>query len=143
MKTCQNQQNDSRNIQLFEHFIWLSATCIDNKFEHETSECEICSTFCHKNKELCLAISLELPDTANSDLGFLRSLIDGEESWVYSYDPETKMQSSHWKTPNLPQANVEVMLIVFFYIEGIVRAEFMPQGTTFNSEYYKGLLAAL
>jgi hypothetical protein len=32
------------------------------------------------------------------------------------------------------------MLIVFFGIERIVRAEFVPRGTTLNSEYYKGLL---
>jgi transposase len=35
------------------------------------------------------------------------------------------------------------MLIVFFDIEGIVRAEFVPRGTTVNSEYYKGLLERL
>jgi transposase len=32
------------------------------------------------------------------------------------------------------------MLIDFFDTEGIVRAEFVPRGTTVNSEYYKGLL---
>jgi hypothetical protein len=31
------------------------------------------------------------------------------------------------------------MLIVFFDPEGIFRAEFVPQGTTVNSEYYKSL----
>jgi hypothetical protein len=35
------------------------------------------------------------------------------------------------------------MLIVFFDTEGVVRAEFMPRGTTVNSEYYKGLLERL
>jgi hypothetical protein len=61
------------------------------------------------------------------------------------------MQSSHWKTPNSPRAkkarqsksNVKVILIVFFDIEGIVRAEFVPRGTTVNSEYYRGLLERL
>jgi hypothetical protein len=53
-----------------------------------------------EKKELQLSISLELRDHANSDSGFLRSLITGDESWVYGYDPEAKMESSHWKTPN-------------------------------------------
>jgi hypothetical protein len=35
------------------------------------------------------------------------------------------------------------MLIVFFNIEPIVRAEFVPRGTAVNSEYYKGLLERL
>jgi hypothetical protein len=35
------------------------------------------------------------------------------------------------------------MLIVFFDIEGIVRADFVPRGTTVNSEYYKSLLERL
>ena len=29
---------------------------------------------------------------------------------------------------------------VFFYLDGIVRAEFVPRNTTVNSEYHKGLL---
>jgi histone-lysine N-methyltransferase SETMAR len=95
-----------------------------------------------EQKELRLSISFELLDRANSDSGFLRSLITGEESWVYGYEPETKMQSSHWKS-NQSKSNVKVVLIVFFDIEGIVRAEFMPRGTTVNSEYYKGLLERL
>jgi hypothetical protein len=41
------------------------------------------------------------------------------------------------------KSNVKVMLIAFFNIEGIVRPEFMPRGTTANSEYYEGLLQYL
>jgi len=35
------------------------------------------------------------------------------------------------------------MMIVFFELDGIVRAEFLPRNTTVNSEYYKGLLERL
>jgi hypothetical protein len=52
-----------------------------------------------EQKEFRLSISLELRDRASSD--FLRSLITGDEPWVYGYDPETKMQSSHWKNTEL------------------------------------------
>jgi len=34
-------------------------------------------------------------------------------------------------------------MIVFFDLDGIVRAEFVPRNTTVNSEYYKGLLEHL
>jgi hypothetical protein len=51
-----------------------------------------------EQKELRPSILLELHDRANLYSGFLRSLITGDESWVYGYDPEIKMQSSHWKS---------------------------------------------
>jgi hypothetical protein len=31
-------------------------------------------------------------------------IIKGDKSWIYSYDPETKQQSSQWKSPQLPRA---------------------------------------
>jgi hypothetical protein len=57
---------------------------------------------------------------ADSDSGFLRSQNTGDESWVYGYGPEKKMQRSHWKTPKSPGAkkacqsksNVKVKLIL-------------------------------
>jgi hypothetical protein len=72
-----------------------------------------------EQKEFRLSISLELHNRANSNSGFLRSLITGDESWVYGYDPETKMESSHWNS-NQSKSNVKVVLNVFFDIEGIV-----------------------
>jgi len=70
---------------------------------------------------------------------------------VYGYDPETSCQSSQWKLPSSPRvkkerlsrSNIKVMMIVFFDIDGIVRAEFVPRNTTVNCEYYKGLLERL
>ena len=45
-----------------------------------------------------------------------------DESWAYGYDPEAKVQSSVWKTPNSPRpkkvkqsrSKVNTMLTVFF-----------------------------
>jgi len=38
------------------------------------------------------------------------------------------------------RSNIKVMMIVFFDLDGIVRAEFVLRNTTVNCEYYKGLL---
>jgi histone-lysine N-methyltransferase SETMAR len=81
-----------------------------------------------EQKEQRLSISLELRDRVTSDPNFFQNLITGDKSWVYGYDPETKVQSSQWKTLNSPRlkkvrqskASVKVMLIVFFNLEGIV-----------------------
>jgi hypothetical protein len=42
-------------------------------------------------------------DNANSNPKFLNTMITGDESWVYGYDPEIKMQSSQWKHPTSPR----------------------------------------
>jgi len=36
---------------------------------------------------------------------FLGNFITGDETWVYGYDPETRVQSSsQWKSPSSPRA---------------------------------------
>ena len=74
-------------------------------------------------KEFRAAVAQDLLGTAaNNDPDFLKKVITGDESWVYGYDPETKAQSSQWKSPESPRpkkarqsrSNVKVMLTVFF-----------------------------
>jgi len=65
---------------------------------------------------------LELRDHATSDSSFLGNVIMGDETWVYGYDPETRVQGSQWKSPSSPcakkarqsRSNIKVMMIVFF-----------------------------
>ena len=99
-----------------------------------------------EQKQQPLSISLELRDRAAWDSSFLGNVIRGDETWVYGYDPETRVLSSQWKSPSSPRAkkarqsrsNTKVMMmIVFFDLDGIVRAEFVPRNTTVNSEYYR------
>ncbi|KAJ4444141.1 hypothetical protein ANN_05930 [Periplaneta americana] len=52
-----------------------------------------------RTKDLRRDVAQDLLDTANTDPGFLNTVITGDESWVYGYDPETKRQSSQWKHP--------------------------------------------
>jgi len=90
---------------------------------------------------------LELRDRAASDSSFLGNVITGDETWVCGYDPETRVQSSQWKSPSSPRAkkarqsksNIKVMIILFLALHAIVRDEFVPRNTTVNSECYKGL----
>jgi len=41
------------------------------------------------------------------------------------------------------RSNIKVMMIVFFDLDGFVRAEFVPRNTTVNYEYYKDSLERL
>jgi len=44
-----------------------------------------------------------MKEHAETDPEFYSKIIIGDESWCYGYDPETKQQSSHCKTPSSPR----------------------------------------
>lgn len=103
-----------------------------------------------EQKENRLTICQDLKNRS-ADINFIKNIITGDETWVYGYDPETKLQSSQWKTKFSPRpkkarqvrSNVKTMLIVFFDIEGIVYYEFVPHGQTVNQVFYKDVLIRL
>ena len=47
-------------------------------------------------KENRVTVSHELFDRSNADENILKNVITGDETWVYGYDVETKVQSSQW-----------------------------------------------
>ncbi|UYV64519.1 SETMAR [Cordylochernes scorpioides] len=78
----------------------------------------------------------------------LNSVVTGDESWMFKYDPESKRQSCAWYTKSSPRLKkarmskscIKTMIIVFFDIRGIVHCEFVPQGQTVNSAIYLEVL---
>jgi hypothetical protein len=69
----------------------------------------------------------------------------GDESCIYGYDPQTKQQSSQWKSPQSPRAkrarqvrsSTKCMLcVLFFYVEETVHCEFVPPNNIANSDFY-------
>lgn len=91
-----------------------------------------------------MGIAQEMLNDVNDDPDLLKRVITGDESWVYGYDIETKVQSSQWKSQGEPRpkkarqvrSNVKVLLTVFFDYRGVVHHEFLPHGRTVNKEYY-------
>ena len=86
----------------------------------------------------------ELRQFTSNDETFLSRVITGDKCWLYSYDPETKQQSSQWKSPMSPRPkkarqvkrNVNSMIITFFDVERNVHKEFVPTGQNVNSGFY-------
>ena len=101
-----------------------------------------------EQKQLHLEVAQDMLDSANSDPEFLNIVTTGDESWVYGYDPETKVQSSQWKHATSPRpkkarharSNVKAMLTVLFYSRGVVHHKYAPQGQNINKEYYLEVL---
>ena len=44
----------------------------------------------------CVQVCQDLLDHSENDIEFLSKIITRDESWVYGYDVETKVQSSQW-----------------------------------------------
>jgi hypothetical protein len=53
-----------------------------------------------EQKQLHLEIARNMLENVSSDPSFLNTVITGDETQVYGYDPETKMQ---WKHPSSPR----------------------------------------
>ena len=102
-------------------------------------------------KENRVQISQELLTNASGNYNFLKNIITGDETWVYGYDVETKMQSSQWvgkgsprpKKARMCRSKIKVMLTVFFYWKGIVHHEFVPAGQMVNQHLYVKVLTRL
>lgn len=79
---------------------------------------------------------------------FLHRIITGDETWVFSFDPELKRQSAQWLDPGEPkpekarrkQGAKKVMHIVFFDVKGIVLSWPVPVGVTVNGDYYRWVI---
>ena len=95
-----------------------------------------------EQKQLRLELAQDMLDCVESDSNFLNTVITGVESWVYGYDPETKVQSSQRRHPSSPRSkkarqvrsNVKVLLTVFFNSSGVLHHEYAPQGQTVTKE---------
>lgn len=93
----------------------------------------------------------DLLQRVQEDPTIMSRLITGDESWIYGYDPETKQQSSQWKSPQSPRPKkarqvksaTKSMLVIFFDIHGVVHREFVPQGQTVNAAFYCDILRRL
>ncbi|XP_023237321.1 uncharacterized protein LOC111636332 [Centruroides sculpturatus] len=93
--------------------------------------------FTADQKGNCLAACQALKEHLKNDPDLFSKVITGDESWCYSYDPETKCQSSQWKTSQdllIPKkvrqvkSNLKTTLICFFDVKGIVHSEFIHPG---------------
>jgi hypothetical protein len=81
----------------------------------------------------------------------IRNIITENETWWFQYDPESKQESMQWKQSTSPQhkkarvskSQMKTMLITFFYKNGVVQIEFIPQDETVNQAYCVEILKRL
>lgn len=115
----------------------------------ELNMTKICAKMVPKNltqeqKDHRKNICSDIMDRLKEQPDLLTNVVTCDETWIFQYDPETKRQSMHWKTPASPRmkkarmskSRVKAMLIVFFDIKGVIMTEWVPEGQTVNQKYY-------
>jgi histone-lysine N-methyltransferase SETMAR len=50
-----------------------------------------------------LKVCEELKQRVEMEPHFMSRIITGDETWVYGYDPETKLHPSQWRSPSSPR----------------------------------------
>jgi len=88
---------------------------------------------------------------ADADKQCFNKIVTGVETWCVACDPETKRQSSEWVGETSPRpkklkfqrSRIKAMLIIFFDSPDVVHKEFVPDGKTVNTEFYKGVMNRL
>jgi hypothetical protein len=91
---------------------------------------------------------VELKEQVRNNPHFLSTVVPGDESWIYGFDPETKQHLSQWKCPfshwlkkaQQVKSSVKSMLICFFNTDGIIHKEFVSPGQTVNAKFYSNVL---
>ena len=86
--------------------------------------------------ECRMMVAGDLFGKSTQDPTFLTKIVTGHESWVFAYDPKTKMQSSEWRTASSPRpkksrlvkSKEKVMLIALFDMDGVLHREFVQPG---------------
>ena len=102
-------------------------------------------------KERRVQVCQDILEQLKTEPNLLKSVVTGNESWRFGYDPLTKRQSLEWNSALLPRpkkamvfkSKIKVMLIAFFDVHVIVHAEFLPQGQTIDQHVYKNILRHL
>ena len=79
---------------------------------------------------------------------FIEQVVTQDETWVHHFDPESKMQSKHWKQPDssppkMVQSAGNVMATIVWNSQGVVMVDYLEQGRTIKGAYYAGKLRRL
>jgi hypothetical protein len=57
-----------------------------------------------EQQQLHFEVTQDMVECAKGDPEFLKTVITGDETWVYGYDLEMKVQSLQWKHSSSPKA---------------------------------------
>ena len=82
-------------------------------------------------------------------VNFFDCIVTGDEFWIYN--PVSQLETKIWKrsdeqTPTRlhPERSArKIMMIIFWYKDGVLLTEYLPCGTTINDPYYASVIERL
>ena len=82
---------------------------------------------------------------------FFERIVTGDETWIYLYDPESKIQSKEWHPRGssgpikfkAERTVSKVMATIFWDSEGVILIDFLEGQKTVTSAYYEAVLKKL
>ncbi|KAK3084951.1 hypothetical protein FSP39_021962 [Pinctada imbricata] len=95
-----------------------------------------------------VAASKQFLARIDRDPDFLNKIITMDETWIHYYEPESKRQSSVWKTPGTPppkkakavKSMDKVMYMVFMDRQGVLLSHAVKHGHSVNAAYYSKVI---
>ena len=93
----------------------------------------------------CLLCCQELLQESEVNLdNFFDSIVTGDESWIHHYDSLSQLEAKFWKrigeqTPtrlHQERSVGKMMMIIFWYKDGVLLTEYLSRGTTINGPHY-------
>lgn len=143
-------------VRVIEECLGINRETIRLILKEDLGKTKVCARFVphtltEYQKILRVQHCREVVNEANNDPNFLKSIVTGDETWCFQYDPETKRQTAEWKSSGSPQAKktrktpskIKTMFIVFYDSKGIIHHEFVPSGQTVNGVFYEAVLKRL
>lgn len=144
------------SIRMIADMVNINKETVRKILHDELNMTKVCAKMVPKNltqeqKDNRMNICSDIMNRLTEEPDLLSKIITCDETWIFQYDPETKCQSMHWKTPESPRmkkarmskSKLKAMLIVFFDINGIIMIDWVPEGQTVNQKYYKEVLIKL
>ncbi len=103
-----------------------------------------------RHLRLCFDISTMMLRIIREQPAILKRIITMDETWIYTYDPQSRAQSSQWLAPEDPRLEIarrsraagKVLLISFFDWRGMVHHEYL-RNRTVNTTRFLAILARL
>lgn len=150
------KQDRHMSLRMLSDKLNISKNSVGMILKEKMHRRKVCSRFVPhfltpEQKERRVDCCRDFVETCDADPNFLSSIVTGDESWCFQYDPLTKRQSSAWLSPGVPRpqkvrqqkSKVKTMLIAYFDAKGLIHHEYVPPNQTVNAAYYVEVLKRL
>ena len=102
------------------------------------------------NQRADLSLTILTKMEANKTI-FFKRCHTGDETWIYQFDPENKIQSKKWRSKGAPgpvkfkaeRSVKKVLVTVFWDCERVILIDFLEGKKTVTLSYYKDVLKKL